>query len=274
MHKLFKLGLIGLSSLTLIACGNSGGGSETIRVATSQGPYSELFLEEVAPILEAKGYKLENTEFSDVRSVNVALQEGSVDLNVDQNSSYMENYNKEADAKLTALTPIPTVPMAIYPANKTSLETVKPGDRIAIPDDPSNLTRALLLLEKAGWLTLPVNAAVGIVTTDDIIENKKNVEIIPMASPTIPRSLSDLDYAVIPGAIVDDSDLDFDTGLMAEDVLGRFLLQVVVSEENKDEEWAQAVVDVYQSDELKAAIEEKNNQEGEANWIWPGEAGA
>lgn len=272
MYKLVKLGFIGLSSLTLIACGNSASGNETIRVATSQGPYSELFIEEVAPVLEEQGYKLENIEFSDVRSVNVALQEGSVDVNVDQNSSYMKNYNEEANAKLTNLTSIPTVPMAIYPANKTSLEDVQSGDRIAIPDDPSNLTRALLLLEKAGWITLPENAAEGIITTADIIENEKNVEIITMASPTIPRSLSDLDYAVIPGAIVDDSDLDFDTGLLAEDVLERFLLQVVVSEENKDEDWAQAIVDIYQSDELKAVIEEKNNQEGEANWIWPGEA--
>lgn len=274
MNKLLKLGFIGLSGIVLAACGDSSEGeSQTIRVATSQGPYSELFTEEIAPVLEEQGYEIENVEFTDVRSINVALEEGSVDLNVDQNSSYMKNFNEEAGGELTALAPIPTVPAAIYPANKTGLDEVAAGDRVGIPDDPSNLTRALLLLEKAGWIILPEDAAEGNITEKDIIENIKDIEIIPMHSLTIPRTLTDLDYAVIPGAVVDDAEMDFDTGLLAEDVLERFYLQVVVAKENAEAEWAKKVVAAYQSDELQTIIKERNEQTGEANWVWPAQSG-
>ncbi|MDK6788113.1 MetQ/NlpA family ABC transporter substrate-binding protein, partial [Actinotignum timonense] len=75
-------------------------------------------------------------------------------LNVDQHTLYMEQFNREAGADLVAVTPVPTVPTALFAGQKKSLDEVAPGDQVAISDDPVDVTRSLLLLEKAGWIRL------------------------------------------------------------------------------------------------------------------------
>ncbi|EFG50031.1 NLPA lipoprotein [Aerococcus viridans ATCC 11563 = CCUG 4311] len=270
MKHFVKLGLLSLSATVLAACSSDSSEEITIRVATSPGPYSELFLDQVAPKLEEEGYTVEEIEFTDVRSVDVALQEGSVDLNVDQHSLYLANFNEEAGAELTAVTPVPTVPAGLFPGTKDDLVAVSSGDRVGIPDDPSNYTRALLVLEKAGWIKLNEDANLESLTVDDISENTAGIEIVPMQSATIPRTLEDLAYAIIPGSIAYDAGVDFSTMLLAEDVREDLLLQAVVSNpETVEEEWVQAVVDIYNSDEFQSQIEEINHNSDETYWIIP-----
>lgn len=270
MKFLVKFGLFSLSTLVLGACASENSGEATIRVATSPGPYSVLFLDQVAPKLEEEGYTVEEIEFTDLRSANVGLQEGSADLNVDQHSLYLENFNQEAGADLTAVTPVPTVPTGLFPGTKDDLTAVSSGDRVGIPDDPSNYTRALLVLEKAGWITFNDDANLEKLTVDDIAENIKGIDIIPMQSATIPRTLEDLAYAIIPGSIAYDAGVDFSTMLLAEDVREDLLLQAVVSDpETAEADWVQAVVNIYHSDEFKAQIEEINHNSDETYWILP-----
>lgn len=270
MKHFVKLGLLGVSAVVLAACSNGSSEETTLRVATSPGPYSALFLDQVAPKLEEEGFRVEEIEFTDLRSADVALQEGSADLNVDQHTLYMENFNEEAGADLTAVTPVPTVPAGLFPGTKDDLDTVASGDRIGIPDDPSNYTRALLVLQKAGWITLNDGANLESLTVDDIAENIYDIEIVPMQSATIPRTLEDLAFAIIPGSIAYDSGVDFSTMLLAEDVRDDLFLQAVVSDaETAEEEWVQAVVDIYNSDELKTQIEEINQNSDETYWILP-----
>ena len=275
MKHFVKLGLMALSATVLAACSSDSSEDTTIRVATSPGPYSELFLDQVAPKLEEEGYTVEEIEFTDVRSVDVALvdvalQEGSVDLNVDQHSLYLANFNEEAGAELTAVTPVPTVPTGLFPGTKDDLAAVSNGDRVGIPDDPSNYTRALLILRKAGWIKLNEDANLESLTVDDISENTVGIEIVPMQSASIPRTLEDLAYAIIPGSIAYDTGVDFSTMLLAEDVREDLLLQAVVSNpETVEEEWVQAVVDIYNSDEFQSQIEEINHNSDETYWIIP-----
>ncbi|MEY8370839.1 MetQ/NlpA family ABC transporter substrate-binding protein [Aerococcaceae bacterium 50-4] len=270
MKHFVKLGLLGVSAVVLAACSNGSREETTLRVATSPGPYSALFLDQVAPKLEEEGFTVEEIEFTDLRSADVALQEGSADLNVDQHTLYMANFNEEAGADLTAVTPVPTVPAGLFPGTKDDLDTVASGDRIGIPDDPSNYTRALLVLQKAGWITLNDGANLESLTVDDIAKNIYDIEIVPMQSATIPRTLEDLAFAIIPGSIAYDSGVDFSTMLLAEDVRDDLFLQAVVSDaETAEEEWVQAVVDIYNSDELKTQIEEINQNSDETYWILP-----
>lgn len=270
MKHFVKLGLLGLSATVLGACASGASEETSIRVATSPGPYSELFLDQVAPILEEEGYTVEQVEFTDLRSADVALQEGSADLNVDQHSLYMENFNEEAGAELTSVTPVPTVPTGLFPGTKDDLADVSEGDQIGIPDDPSNYIRALLVLEKAGWITLNEDANLESLTVDDIEENPNGIEIVPMQSATIPRTLEDLAYAIIPGSIAYDAGVDFSTMILAEDVREDLLLQAVVSDqETAEAEWVQAMVDIYNSDEFKAQIEGINKNSDETYWIIP-----
>lgn len=270
MKDLKKLLVLGLSAGLLAACGNGSGETTTIRVATSPGPYSELFLDYVAPELEEEGYSIEEITFTDLRSADVALQEGSADLNVDQHTLYMENFNGEAGAELTAATPIPTVPTGLFPGTKDNLDAVGEGDRVGIPDDPSNFTRALLVLEKSGWIKLAEDADTASLTEDDIAENVAGIEILPMQSATIPRTLSDLEYAIIPGSIAYDSGVDFSTMLLEEDILPELMLQAVVSDpETAEEEWVQDLVEVYESEDFQNKVSQINEESNETYWIVP-----
>ncbi|MTD42383.1 metal ABC transporter substrate-binding protein [Erwinia sp. CPCC 100877] len=266
MKKKILRGLLVLAGVLLIAaCGkqdSSGQGAEkaakVIRVGTSPGPYSELFLEAVKPILEKEGYQIKETEFSELLQADVALTEGAIDLNVDQHTAYLNNFNENKQAKLTGITPVPTVPAGLFPGRKQKLTEVKKGDKIGIPDDASNTARAFNLLQKAGWIKLkegidPIKASAA-----DIVENSKELELVQMKSAQIPRSLSDLDFAVIPGSIVYSAELNPKDSLLLEDVLKEYELIAVVDEKNKTSDWAEAVVKAYRSPAFKEYMSEHN----------------
>ena len=272
MRKNVKLLLVILTIGIIAACG-SGTGEEdeektTIKVGTSPGPYSELFIDAVQPILEEEGYMVEVQSFQELLQADVALYEGSIDVNVDQHTAYFENFNEEQGADLTKITPIPTVPTGIYPGRKDSLEELEAGDLIAIPNDPSNAARAYAILQKAGLITLAEDVELVKVTEADIVENVEDIEIQEMDSAQIPRALEDIDYGVIPGSIVYSSGLDASTSLLQEDILKDLELVAVVNKEDEDSNWAQAIKEAYESDEFKEYMEEYNE---DGYWFIPEE---
>lgn len=262
--------LIGVT--TVSACSSNRSSTETkdkiIRVGTSPGPYSELFLEAVKPILEKQGYQIKQNEFTELIQADIALAEGTIDLNVDQHTAYLNNFNENKDAHLIGITPIPTVAAGLFPGRKSQLEDVQKKDKVGIPDDPSNTARAFNLLQKAGWIELkegidPVKA-----TKNDIVSNPKELEFVEMTSAQIPRSLEDLDFAVIPGSIVYSAKLEPKESLLSEDVLKEYELVATIDEKNKENDWAKAVVDAYHSKEFKTYLNEHNQ---ENYWFVPKE---
>lgn len=263
MKKLFTL----LLSLTLVGalvgCDKTDNTvdnqtKKTIKVGTSPGPYSELFLAAIKPILEKNGYKVDQVEFTNLRQADIALNDGYIDLNVDQHTAYYKDFNKSANGDLTGLTQIPTVPAGIYAGKKNALNQVATGDKVAIPQDPSNTARAYVLLQKAGWLTLKPGTDLTRASAEDVAENKYGIEIIEMESATIPRSLADLDYAVITGSNVYAAKIDINKTLLQEDILEPLVLVATVKEANKNSNWAKAIVDAYQSAEFKAYLQANN----------------
>lgn len=232
---------------------------EPIRYGKAAGPYTELFEDAIIPILEEQGYTFEVVEFSDLLQNNTSLAEGDTDVNVEQHTAYMENFNEAQGANLVALTPIPTVPAGIFSDNHEDLEGIADGATIAVPNDPSNTARAYGLLQKAGWITIDPEADASTVTQDDITENPYNIEFTEMDTNNIPRTLGDFDYAVITGSIVHGAGIDPSTALLQEDIAPHLILQVVVKEEDAESDWAQAIVAAYQSEEFAAYIEENND---------------
>ena len=261
--------------LGLAACGNkeaSGQASEdrntqeneapaktVIAYSKSQGPYTELFEAAIVPILEKQGYTLKGVDFSELLTADIALNDGEVDVNVEQHTAYAENFNANYNGDLVPISPIPTVPAGIYSSNYSSLEEITDGAKIAVPNDASNTARAYALLQKIGWITLDPGTELTAVTQDDIVENPKNLEFVEMKSLTIPAAIQDFDYVVITGSIVYNAGIDPSTALATEDIQEHLVLQVVVKEENKDASWAQAIVDAYHSDEFKEYLEENND---------------
>ena len=130
------------------------GDLETIRVATSPGPYSELFEDAVGPILEKEGYNVDYQSFTDLTQADTALAEGSADLNVDQHTGWMNVFNNEKGADLTSITEVPTVPAGVYSERHQSIDEVADGQSVGVPMDGSNKSRALHVLVDAGWITL------------------------------------------------------------------------------------------------------------------------
>lgn len=272
MKKTKALGIITLFlglTLILTSCGTKTKDSSKtdvskqdkkteILVGTSPGPYSELFLKAVKPILEKDGYTVKEKNFDSLKYADEALQNGEIDLNVDQHTAYLNNFNKNTNGDLKGIVAIPTVPAAIFGGKKTKLDEIKKGDSVAIPDDPSNTARALLLLEKAGWIKLKDGIEVINAKASDVAENKYDIKLVEMNSSNIPPSLKDVDYAVIPGSIVYSASIDPNTALIREDVLKQYELVAAVVSKNADSDWAKAVVSAYKSEDFAKYLEKEN----------------
>lgn len=237
----------------------SAGAAGTIRYGKSQGPYTELFEAAIVPILEKEGYTVEGTDFSELLTADIALNDGDVDVNVEQHTAYAENFNASYNGDLTPICPIPTVPAGIFSETHTSLDEITDGAKVAVPNDASNTARAYVLLQKAGWITLDSSVDLAVVTQDDITENPHNIEFTEMASLNIPSALQDFDFAVITGSIVYNAGIDASTALLTEDVLPQLILQVVVKKDNADTDWAKAIAAAYHSDEFKEYMDKNNN---------------
>lgn len=258
-----KLTAAGFAAAALAACSSGGtasaGAAGTIRYGKSQGPYTELFEAAIVPILEKEGYTVEGTDFSELLTADIALNDGDVDVNVEQHTAYAENFNASYNGDLTPICPIPTVPAGIFSATHTSLDEITDGAKVAVPNDASNTARAYVLLQKAGWITLDSSVDLAVVTQDDITENPHNIEFTEMASLNIPSALQDFDFAVITGSIVYNAGIDASTALLTEDVLPQLILQVVVKKDNADTDWAKAIAAAYHSDEFKEYMDKNNN---------------
>lgn len=269
MKKIHTIALPLALVLGLAACAAPGdldsgddaasGEKTTITYSKSQGPYTELFEDAVAPILEEEGYTLRAQDMSDLLTADIALNDGDVDFNVEQHTAYLEAFNAEHDGDLVPISPIPTVPAGIYSDHHDSLDDVPQGATVAVPNDASNMARAYLLLEKIGWIELDESADPAAVTGNDIVANPHDLDITEMRSLTIPPASVDFDYIVITGSIVYNAGIDPATALATEDILDHLVLQVVVKEENADAPWAQAIVDAYHSEEFATYMEENND---------------
>ena len=217
----------------------------TITFSKSWGPYSVLFEEQIAPLLEAQGYTVEGLDFADLQSADIAVLDGEADVNVEQHTAYANNFNEAQSGDLVPISPIPTVPAGIFSANHESLDEIEDGAVVAVPDDAANTARAYALLQKAFEFCSS------------------------LTSVNIPTTLDDFDYAVITGSIVYNANMDPSTALLQEDILPHLLLQVVVKEENTDAQWAQDIVAAYHSQQLKDYMDETNN--GNGLWFVPEE---
>lgn len=241
------------------AAADTTGDKKEIVYGKSQGPYTELFEAAIVPILEKEGYTVKGVDFSDLQTADIGLNDGDVDVNVEQHTAYMENFNANYNADLVALNPIPTVPAGVYSAKYKSVDEIPDGAKVAVPNDASNTARCYLMLQKIGWIKLADDVDPSAVTQDDIVENPHNIEFTEMKSLTIPAAIQDFDYVAITGSVVYNAGIAPSTALATEDIQDHLVLQVVVKEENRDAEWAKAIVDAYHSDEFKQYMEENND---------------
>lgn len=250
--------------LGLAACGNedAGGDKKKMKVGFMAGPYSDQFKRAIQPILEEKGYQVEVIEFSNAIQPNSSIVDNSIDANVFQHEGYLKTLHENEGLDIVELTKVPTAPLGIYSNKFSTLDELPQGAQISISNDASNLARSLSLLQDAG--IIKINPAIDplAATEKDIVENVKNIKIIPLEAPQLPRSLSDVDYSVIVGNHVIAAGKKLSESLFLENPPLIYQIILAVKASNKDAAFAKDLVEAYQSEEYKHFIETDENSIG------------
>ena len=182
-----------LAALTLCAaCATQ---AETLSVAATPVPHAEL-LEFVKPLLARQGVELQVRVFTDYVQPNLQVQQKRLDANFFQHRPYLDEFNASRKSDLVAVTGVHIEPFGAYSAKFKSLAELPDGASVAIPNDATNGGRALLLLAKAGLLTLRDRAGIA-ATPRDIAGNPKHLQIRELEAATLPRVLKQVDLALI-----------------------------------------------------------------------------
>jgi D-methionine transport system substrate-binding protein len=167
--------------------------SKVIKIGATSNPHA-IILEKIKPVLEKEGYTLEITVFDDYALLNPALANGELDANFFQHIPYLDEYNKSKNTNLVAVQKVHIEPMGIYSKTLKNVNDIKAGSEITIPADPSNGSRALKLLAKAGLITVPDKE---ILKVQDISGNTKNLKITEVEAKQLPNTLQDVALSVI-----------------------------------------------------------------------------
>ncbi|PHV22051.1 hypothetical protein CSQ92_02920 [Janthinobacterium sp. BJB446] len=221
-----------------------------ITIGTSAGPYADQIKLGIKPILEKQGYKVKLVEFNDYIQPNFALAEGSLDANVFQHIVYLKKFALEHKLALTDLITIPTAPIAIYSKKHKTLDDVKEGTTVGLPNDPTNQARALVLLDQLGWIKLRASFDPVRASEKDIAINTKKIKLLPLEAAQLPRSLGDTDYSFINGNYALASGLKLTDALVAEKISPNYINLVAVRTADKDKQFAKDLAAAYRSREF------------------------
>ena len=232
-------------------------GAKTLKVGATAVPHAEI-LEQAKPLLAKEGIDLQIVEFNDYVQPNLALNDKELDANYFQHEPYLKNFMDEHnEVKLVNAAGVHIEPMGIYSHKIKKLDELKDGASIAIPNDPTNGGRSLLLLEKAGLLKLKDGVGEK-ATVQDIVENPKNLKFQEVEAAQVPRTLDDVDAAIINSNFAMQVPLDpTKDALFIEDSTSPYvnIIAVRAGDENRPE--IQALIKVLRSDEIKNFINEK-----------------
>ena len=268
--KITQIVTLGLVVVGLAACGagksddaaSKGADSKTITVGANPTPHAEI-LEQAKAALKKEGYTLKVKVFNDYIMPNTALEDKQIDANYFQTQPYLDKFNEEKGTHIVGVGNVHFEPLGIYPGKTKTLEALKDGATVAIPNDPSNEARALLLLEDAGLIQLKDGAGIT-ATVKDIKENPKNLNIKEVEAAQTARSLQDVDIAVVNGNYAVEAKLDVNKDALHvesadSDAAKTYANMICVREGDENNKAVKALVKVLQSDEIKQFIDKKYN---------------
>ena len=268
MKKILTLILALTMAVGLCACGGGDAPTEepaaeepaetiTLKVAASPTPHAEI-LAQVVDVLAEQGIDLQITEYGDYVIPNTAVEEGDEDANFFQHTPYLEQFNEENGTHLVSVAKIHYEPMGIYAGMTASLEELPDGATIAVPNDPTNEARALLLLEAQGLIEVDDEAGLN-ATPNDITSNPKNLQFKELEAAMLPQTIEEVDLSII------NSNYALQGGLNpAEDALASessdsvaadtYANIIVVKEGSENNEAILALVEALQSDAVREYI--------------------
>ncbi|MDD2189803.1 MAG: MetQ/NlpA family ABC transporter substrate-binding protein [Eubacteriales bacterium] len=262
-----KLALILILAVAVFAFAACGGNGDTeqgdtdavvLKIGASTVPHAEI-LEFVKPMLAEEGIDLQIIEYTDYVIPNTAVDSHELDANYFQHLPYLISFNESNGTNLVSAVAVHYEPMGIFAGKTATLEELAAGATIAVPNDPTNEARALLLLEQEGLIK--IKDGVGLeATPNDIVDNPMNIKFFEAEAAAVARAVQDVDFAIINGNYALEAGFKVSDALAVEsaesEAAKTFANIVAVYEGDEEKPEIQALVNALTSDETKAFIEE------------------
>ena len=234
----------------LAGCAGGAGNAEDETVKIGVVGASDPYWAEYTAAAAEEGITVEVVDFAEYTQPNPALTNGDIDINQFQHLVYLADYNVSSKEDLTPIGATAIYPLGLYSTKVTDLADLKKGDTVAIPNDASNLARALLVLESADLVVLKDGGSI-FTTLDDVDTEKSKVTVTALEASLTATSLPDVAAAIINNDFVEKAGLKFEDALTKDDPSDESALPYVnvfaVRAEDKDNETYAKLVDIFQS---------------------------
>ncbi|GAA3024493.1 MetQ/NlpA family ABC transporter substrate-binding protein [Kitasatospora sp. NPDC058063] len=247
-------------ALSLAACGSSGSSSSSdanapLKVVASPTPHGQILKFVKDNLAEKAGLKLDIKEVTDYVTPNTAVQDGSADANYFQHVPYLEDFNKKRGTDIVSVEPVHLEPLGVYSKKVKAIADLPDGATIGLPNDATNEGRALKLLADNKLITLKDGVTTA-ATPADVTGNPKNFKWKELEAAQLPRSVADLDAAVINGNYAIDSGLKPATdALVLEKAEGNPYANILAVKKGKENDpRVKKLAELLHSDEVKKYI--------------------
>ena len=252
MKKRMFVNALVLSSLVTAGAAMA---QSVLRIGFFPGPYADQFKRGVQPALEKAGVKVTLTEFSNIIQLNSALMDGNLDANVFQNRAFLETFNTQYKGDLVEVLQVPSAPLGLYSKKITDLKALPNGASVSVPNDPTSLGRSLAFLQLQGLIGLDAAVPAGRATEKNVTSNPRNLKLVLLDAPQIPRSLDEVDLAAVLGNHVIASGMLLSSALVLEDPAPQYRIILVARKDVANGAVLKQLSDAYKSADYRKFIE-------------------
>lgn len=253
-------------AVALVGCGSQQNASsdaskaapdKEIKIGATAGPHAEV-VDAVAKEAAKQGIKIKVVEFSDYITPDKALADGDIDLASYQHQPFLDNFNSQNGTDLVSIGKTILMRMGIYSNKMKNVNDLRDGAVVAVPNDPTNEGRGLALLQKAGVIKLRDGAGLK-ATPDDVVDNPKHLQFKEIEAAQLPRSLDDVDAAVITMNYVMSAGLNVkEQGIYLEPKDEPLAVMILAARaKDKDNETYKKIAEIFHSDAVKQFIADK-----------------
>lgn len=261
--QMITLFAVVLSIVVMTSAAFARGVSQEIVFGVAPGPYGDLVKKAIKPGLEKKGYKVEIKEFSDYVQPNLALANGSINVNLYQHLPYLEKFSRDKGLKIAPIRSIkrnkqpitvPTAGLGLYSRKIKSINQLKAGDEVTIANDPTNLARALRLLQKNGLIKLRGEVDQTKASEKDIAENPRGLKVRPIEAAQLPRSLDSVALSAVNGNYAISAGIPLSSAIIKEKLDENLHLVIAVRTGDLEKPFARDIRSVVESAEFKKVV--------------------
>ncbi|GAA5103293.1 MetQ/NlpA family ABC transporter substrate-binding protein [Wohlfahrtiimonas larvae] len=269
--KYFKLAMALGLTLLVSACGNDESKvnvenktaeKKTIVVAFGPSSYGTQFTTAIQPILEAQGYKVIPKVFSQNAQINRSMKDGEIDASIFQSVAYMEDINRLLGMDMVKLADTASAPQSLRSSRHQSLDAIKDGMTITVPNDPVNAERAARILEDLGWIKIKEGIDPIKFSVNDIEKGQYDLVVKEVDPAQALRSIDDVDFAVINGNYIANMGLKIIDSLIVEDTPAEHVVMVSILGKDQDQQWAKDLKKAYESKEFENYIKNEPLYDG------------